>query len=1098
MTRSASTAVAVCAATVAGLLLATVAPAGAAPAGSTSAPAPASAAPRHAPREHPVTRLIVRTRDGAVPSTGVRAALGRITGEGTQPRGRRLGQGQTLLELGRALPPAAAWAAARALEKQPDVLWAEPDLWVYPTEASPVTPDDTYFSQQWDVWDTAGSHGGWSTKAPVAWARTKGKTSVVVAVLDTGLTVHPDLTSSVSVPKSTDPIVKGYDFVSGDGTVPEKYLRANDGTGWDADPSDPGDWITSAEDAGTAAGGLFVNCGGDNADGSSNSSWHGTHVTGTIVARQGNGSGITGIAPGVKVEPVRVLGKCGGSSSDIAAAIRWAAGDPGVLGTANPNPAKVINMSLGGPGACLATTQSAIDYARDHGATVVVAAGNDGSSIEAGVGGSPGSQPADCEGVVRVAASTRAGGLASYSDTGTATLPLTVAAPGGDHNARANDIISTINLGTTTPGAAGYAWHAGTSMATPHVAAAVALMQSRVTTTLTPDQVAARLQETVTPWAASSGCTAERCGAGVINIGAALVDQPSAPPDVGLSPSDSAVFLTWEVPADNGSALVAYHVRGSIDGGAGREVAILPAFTTSLRISKFADGTPIQNGHTYAFAVSAVNGVGEGFANGTGSVVPSVTPPPDQPDAPTATGGVEHITVAWSAPASGPAPTRYAVRYRLVGAPHWTCATLAGTTIGGCGSVDAATTTLEATSWPTPMAAGRYEAQVAALGTDGASVWSDAGATSVVALAESFRLSTTTLRPFVDGYEDAVDVRVTSNRSGGDSGELRIVNSRGTTMSSFPLGLATRQTVRWDGRDRRGHVVPYGSYRVVVLMRGRDGAPAALLQRPVITVAATQASKPSIRLSKKLVYPYPDGYRDAITITTSDAVPSVMTWRVMRGGRVYWSATWGRRLVASHAYAGTRSGGRTLPPGIYTLVVTAKAGEGVAVSSSTTFAVNGARAKRTAFTLTAYALSAMQGVVGSRTLPGGWGRRAVFLPDQSEATFARRLPDTVLPFTGVRVTLTSTGDFASGRMGHAVPLAGYYTGSALDPSSYTAASPIRVGATTLPAASSAELAGGVVRFYVANDAISLDGTTTSKWVVLSYTVTGYRYVLVQP
>ena len=219
MTRSASTAVAVCAATVAGLLLATVAPAGAAPAGSTSAPAPASAAPRHAPREHPVTRLIVRTRDGAVPSTGVRAALGRITGEGTQPRGRRLGQGQTLLELGRALPPAAAWAAARALEKQPDVLWAEPDLWVYPTEASPVTPDDTYFSQQWDVWDTAGSHGGWSTKAPVAWARTKGKTSVVVAVLDTGLTVHPDLTSSVSVPKSTDPIVKGYDFVSGDGTV---------------------------------------------------------------------------------------------------------------------------------------------------------------------------------------------------------------------------------------------------------------------------------------------------------------------------------------------------------------------------------------------------------------------------------------------------------------------------------------------------------------------------------------------------------------------------------------------------------------------------------------------------------------------------------------------------------------------------------------------------------------------------------------------------------------------------------------------------------------------------------------------------------------
>jgi len=216
----------------------------------------------------------------------------------------------------------------------------------------------------------------------------------------------------------------------------------------------------------------------------------------------------------------------------------------------------------------------------------------------------------------------------------------------------------------------------------------------------------------------------------------------------------------------------------------------------------------------------------------------------------------------------------------------------------------------------------------------------------------------------------------------------------------------------------------------------------------------------------------------------------------VKGGREYWSASWSRRLGVSSVYAGARRGGRTLPPGVYTLVVTAQAGEGVAVSSTTTFAVNGARARRSAFSVTAYALSAMQGVVGSRTLPGGWGRRAVYLPDQSEATFVRRLPATVLPYRTVRVSLQSLGDFAGGRTGHAVPLAGYYTGSALDPSSYTPATPIRVGTSTLAPASSAEFAGGVVRFYVANDAISLDGTTTSKWVVLSFTVTGYRYVLV--
>jgi hypothetical protein len=587
----------------------------------------------------------------------------------------------------------------------------------------------------------------------------------------------------------------------------------------------------------------------------------------------------------------------------------------------------------------------------------------------------------------------------------------------------------------------------------------------------------------------------------VVDIGAALVDQPAAPPSAAASPSDSAAYVTWDVPAANGSSLVSYRVRGKVDGGAVKDVATVAASATSLRVTQFADGTHLANGHTYAFTVSAVNSVGEGPGTGTGSVIPSTAPPPDQPAAPTATGGVEHLTVTWTAPAGGAPPTGYAVRFRLAGAKAWTCAAVHGMAGGAaaidtCGTVGGSTKALEATTWPLAMAAGRYQVQVAARGDHGASVWSDSATTTVVALAESFRVSAPILRPFIDGFQDSVDLRVTSNRPDGDAGELRIVNSRGATVRSFKLGLATSQTVRWNGRNQRGAVVPYAAYHVIVLLHGRGTAPAALPQRPLLTVAATQASKPSIRLSSSSVFPYPDGYRDSITITSSDAVPSVMTWRVVRNGRTYWTAAWSRRLVVAHPYDGTRSGRRLLPAGRYTLIVSARAGEGVTVSSTTAITVVGSRVQRRAFSETAYALTAMQDAVGNHDLPGAWGRRGVALPDQSQATFARGLPTTVLPYRTVRVTLTSSGDLGGGHVGHAVPLGGYFTGNPLDPSSFGQATVLAVGRTTLPPASPAEIAGGIVRWYVANNALSIDGSTSSRWVVVSFTVTGYRYVLV--
>ena len=229
-----------------------------------------------------------------------------------------------------------------------------------------------------------------------AWKVTKGS-GAVVAVLDTGiLPGHPDLATTKFVP--------GYDFVCyGDLTD----CLDNDTTrGSDGDPSDPGDWCPD--------------------DGGS-SSWHGTHVTGTIAA-QLNRIGVAGIAPDAKILPVRVLGQCGGTDADINAAIRWAAGLPvgaGANGRAvpiNKNPADVINLSLGGWGSCDANTASAIRAARGAGALVVVSAGNSNDDAR-------NYSPAGCTDAFTVAALGPTGLPANYTNVGPV---VDIAAPGGD------------------------------------------------------------------------------------------------------------------------------------------------------------------------------------------------------------------------------------------------------------------------------------------------------------------------------------------------------------------------------------------------------------------------------------------------------------------------------------------------------------------------------------------------------------------------------------------------------------------------------------------------------------------------------------------
>jgi len=376
--------------------------------------------------------------------------------------------GSQVLKIDRRLSLAeAAKLAADIAASDPNVEYAEPDRMMRKT----FTPNDTRYNEQWHYFEAAGG-----INAPAAWDKSTGS-GVVVGVVDTGYRPHADLAAN---------ILPGYDFIS-------DTFVANDGNGRDSSALDPGDWINPGE------------CGPGDPAAFEASSWHGTHVSGTIAALTNNSNGVAGIAFNARVVPARVLGKCGGFTSDIADAIIWVTGGTVSGVPANANPAKVVSISLGGSGACDTTTQSAINSARSRGASVVVAAGNSNANAS-------NFSPANCSGVVTVAAVGRNGGKASYSNFG---ATVEIAAPGGSGGV--NSVLSTLNAGTMGPGADSYALYNGTSMATPHVSGVVALMLS-VKPTLTPDQVTSILQSTARAFPA----TCSQCGSGIVNARAAV------------------------------------------------------------------------------------------------------------------------------------------------------------------------------------------------------------------------------------------------------------------------------------------------------------------------------------------------------------------------------------------------------------------------------------------------------------------------------------------------------------------------------------------------------------------------------------------------
>ena len=548
--------------------------------------------------EMPTDQLIVKLRGQADDhkhrsvTNELRHSLSTHAGELLEHH-RTMSGGAHVLRLSKRKSLKDVEAIAAKLRSHPDVLYAVPDRIVFPQ----LTPNDPQFTNQWYLSANQGIN------APAAWDVTTGSASVVVAVIDTGILPHADLVGHT---------LPGYDFVGPDQSpggsfiVPNSFLRANDGNGRDADPTDPGSWVTQAEvDAGAPFAGCDV----------LSSSWHGTQLAGIIAANVNNGTGIAGINWAAKILPVRAIGKCGGYTSDIADGIRWAAGLL-VNGTpANVNPAKVINLSVATAGVCDVVYQSALDDATNAGAVIVTAAGNQGQSAA-------NFTPAACGNVITVGAVDSNGGHAAYSNTG---AQVVVSAPGGVCTASpgsvfcsggdaTNGILSTANSGAQSAAndnPSVYRVSQGTSLAAAQVSGVASLMLS-VNPTLKSQEIAQLLSGSARAFP-NNTCTTATCGGGIVDAGAAVKAASifgTAKPQVAAGgfhtvalKSDGTVWA-W---GDNNS--------GQLGDGTAIPVRLTPA-----RVSSLSGITSIAAGKNHSLAVRADGTVWAWGSNSDGQV----------------------------------------------------------------------------------------------------------------------------------------------------------------------------------------------------------------------------------------------------------------------------------------------------------------------------------------------------------------------------------------------------------------------------------------------------------------------------------------------
>lgn len=600
-------------------------------------------------------RLLVKWRDGG--GTSQQKSLERVArahklGADTGLRlklGQEIAPALDVVELESALTGAELTSTLALVRANASVEFAEPDRRRHPHRI----PSDALFVNQWYQQSTQIS----AVRTQDAWDTTIGSSGTVVAVLDTGVRYsHTDLGRATQAPGK---LLPGFDFIANAQT-------ANDGNGRDADPSDPGDWIDTADRQQPA----FSNCE------LTNSSWHGTRVSGIIGALSDNGAGMAGMGWTTWVLPVRVLGKCGGDDSDILSAMRWAAGLAVAGAPTNPYPAKVINLSLGADGPCGLSYVNVVNELANAGVVVVASAGNDGGSVDA---------PANCPGVVSVGAIRHIGTKVGFSNVGPG---VTISAPGGNCVNTGPPCLFSIDTatdtGTTSPVGPAFTdqfnFNVGTSFSSPIVAGAVALMHS-VNARLPTSSLTARLRESARPFPTTSNspasaacplpvpvchvpvddfdiqiceciCTTQTCGAGMLDaagaVAAALrpavsIQLPAtvtAGQNVALNASASAAAcnrtlstFAWTGPvtitgADQSTATVQAPVSG--------EFTVRLTITDNQGATDFADVTVRTNS-----ASTTATPLLAGNACPTAISVPQdpPTPPPPPPPPPPSGGG---------------------------------------------------------------------------------------------------------------------------------------------------------------------------------------------------------------------------------------------------------------------------------------------------------------------------------------------------------------------------------------------------------------------------------------------------------------------------
>lgn len=522
---------------------------------------------------------------------------------------RGVGIGGRVVRANRDLSASELNMALKKLNSDPEIEYAVENAYVKPTVEQP----NVY---QWDM-DTSTSSVPGITATYYgdsffndAFVSSNG-TGVTVAVLDTGYVPHPNFVSNL-ISNGADSY--GYDFITDcrrRGSCPVSTADSSATVAPSANALDTGDWMSLEEYSTITSSNFRASCSDENGEPViKKSSWHGTHVTGTIIGQGPEDlnsayTGVLGGAYGARVVPVRVLGKCGGSTADISDAMLWAGNlHPDIP---NPNPAKVLNMSLGGGGGCNALYQDAVNKLMAESVAVVAAAGNSAINVS-------NANPANCTGVISVAAVGPTQTLTYYSNYGN----VTISAAGGDKRiaAESSQVWSTIYTSESSyfscsgESCFSYTAYQGTSMATPHVTAAVADLLA-TNSTLTPNNIAEILQVSAKPFTSCTdavpppgGDSGTRCVTnGRLDIASALQYANGTIPYLSPNPATVSNFSnnSSTVTFTNNSGGTVNISATTITGANAANFVILNSQNSCI--------TSLPNGGSCSVTVSATNTV---------------------------------------------------------------------------------------------------------------------------------------------------------------------------------------------------------------------------------------------------------------------------------------------------------------------------------------------------------------------------------------------------------------------------------------------------------------------------------------------------------